>query len=597
MLRGLLDELDPFFDNIGDVESYLMDEHNWISQEVCVKMFERIRVHSGNPEIARSIGRESVIYKRFGYVENIYIKALGNPRHTLKLTPYINSKFNKTKSIELVELDNNHAVVRLKWFKDLGTTKDICLYNMGVYETLPTIWGLPMSKMEERKCFFHGDEYCEFAFEWVEKSFFDFILGFFSRRQEILKDSITEIEREKAHLARKYLEIENLNKELSNRIERLTSLDACSKATASILETDKLLDVVMSLIVTVMQFDRAFLMLVDNDRRDLTFVMGVGGKEDDLDRVKGYRVPIDRTTNILARVVDSGIAQVVTDVDKSFLRKENVILKKFNPKSFIAVPLITRNKVIGVLAAERFKGLKDFTSNDLDFVMNFCNQIAVSLENVRLIDSMKQSFVSSILSLATALETKDSYTRGHSNRVATYSTILARRLGLSEDTIEQIRLMALMHDIGKIGVPDYIINKAEKLSEDEFSLIKNHPVNGVHIIEPLLENNSTLRLVRSHHERFDGKGYPDGLSGLKIPLEARIMCLADSFDAMTSDRPYRKAMSREKALEEIRKNIGTQFCTEISNEFIDMISSMPPDLYSLISNGRNQHSEITKEKD
>jgi len=154
-----------------------------------------------------------------------------------------------------------------------------------------------------------------------------------------------------------------------------------------------------------------------------------------------------------------------------------------------------------------------------------------------------------------------------------------------------------MHDIGKIGVPDSIINKTGKLSEDEFSLIRNHPVNGVHIIEPLLENNSTLRLVRSHHERFDGKGYPDGLAGIKIPLEARIMCLADSFDAMTSDRPYRKAMSREKALMEIEKNIGTQFCPEISNEFIAMIISMPSDLYNLISNGHAEDSPDIKSED
>ena len=274
-------------------------------------------------------------------------------------------------------------------------------------------------------------------------------------------------------------------------------------------------------------------------------------------------------------------------VDFDDLRKENIILKKFSPKSFVAVPLKTRNKVIGVLAAERLEGLSDFSSNDLDYIMNFCNQTAISLENAGLIDSMKQSFVSSILSLASALEAKDPYTRGHSNRVATYSTIIARKLGLDEDRIELIRLMALMHDIGKIGIPDNIINKTGRLTDVEFNIIKQHPVYGVQIIEPLLKNNPGLHNVISHHERFDGRGYPDGLPGETIPIEARIIAVSDCFDAMTSNRPYRSALTREYALSELKANAGTQFCSEIVDIFIAIISSMTDDLYLMISNGKS----------
>jgi len=588
-MENLLDDLDPFFDTLYDPEEFLLDEHNWISQRVCTKLFERVRFFSGKPDIARYIGRESVIHRRFGYIENIFIKSIGNPHLSILRAPYINAKLNKTKTVEIVKADKTHAVIRLKWFKGLGSTKDICLYNQGIYEAMPTVWGLPLAKLIEHKCFFLGDEYCEYAFEWTKKPFFEKISNIFSRRQEVLKDSITELEREKAHLGQKYLEVENLNKELEKRIERLTSLNACSKATASILDTDVLLDIVMSLIVNVMNFDRAILMLIDENSRQLKPVKGAGGEsENDIDKIKGYSIPLDRSQNILARVVNSGIAQVITDVDKSILRKDNIILKMFNPKSFIVIPLITRNKVIGVLGAERFKGLSDFSSNDLDYMMNFCNQIAISLENTKLIDSMKQSFVSSILSLASALEAKDPYTRGHSNRVATYSTIVARKLGLDEDRIESIRLMALIHDIGKIGVSDNIINKPGKLTEEEFNIIKQHPVRGVQIIELLLHNKPELRYVRSHHERFDGKGYPDGLKGEKIPLEARIMTIADCFDAMTSDRSYRSALSKEYALAEIENNKSTQFFPEIADIFIDSVSAMPDDLYFLISNGKSE---------
>lgn len=586
LMDTLLLDLDPFFDNMPDVEAFLLDEHNWISQYVCVKLFQRVRDFSGLPDVGRNIGLESVIHHHYGYLENIFVKSIGNPYLSLLRVPHINSKFNKTKTVELIELDSTHAIIRLKWFKGIGSTKDICYYNQGVYAGLPCIWQLPPAQLVEHQCFFEGAEYCEYQFIWQKKNFFANITSLIFHRGEVLKDSIVELEKSKEQISRKYIEIENLNRELEQRVERLTSLNACSKAISSILDTDLLLDVVMSLILNVMKFDRVLLFMVDEENRVLKPVKSAGGSEKDMQVIKNYDIPLDRTQNILARVVDTGIAQIVADVDESFLHKENIILKAFNPKSFVAVPLITRNRVIGVLAVERFRGLSDFSSNDLDYMMNFCNQIAGSLENAHLIDSMKQSFVSSILSLATALEAKDPYTRGHSNRVATYSTIIARRLGLDEERVESIRLMALMHDIGKIGIPDRIIMKPDSLSPEEFAQIKQHPIYGIRIIQPLIENRPELARVRSHHEWYDGSGYPDGLKGENIPLEARIMTVADCFDAMTSNRPYRSAMSRDDALREIVRNRDTQFSSEIVDVFLDIINTMPDDLYHLITNGQ-----------
>jgi len=583
LLESLLADLDPFFDTVENVEEFLTDEHNWISQHVCAKLFERVRIFSGNPEVAREIGHESILFRRYGYIESILIKSFGHPYFTVVSASKINNKFNKTKTIEIVESGWSHAVMRLKWTPGLGTTKDICLYNIGVYEAIPTIWGLPFARISEHKCSFKGDNCCEFAMQWAKKPLFAFIAGLISGRKEIYKDSLAELEREKELVMKKYIEINNLNTELKKRVERLTSLDACSKATASLLDTDRLLDVVMSLIINVMQFDRALIMLVDEENRSLVPVKMVGDTGNHLSAMRNYAIPLDRKNNILARVVDSGISQIVADVDHSFLRKENLILKTFNPKSFVAVPLMTRNRVIGVMAAERIKGLADFSSNDLDYVMNFCSQIAISLENARLIENMKQSFVSSIFSLASALEAKDPYTRGHSNRVAVYSTIVARRMGMNEDRVELIRQMALMHDIGKIGIPDNIINKAGKLSPDELSAIRRHPLVSMQIIQPLLIYNPDLKMVRSHHERYDGLGYPDGLLGDDIPVEARILAVADSYDAMTTNRPYRAAKSREIALMELERNKGRQFCPHAVDIFLQAVASFPEDLLLFIS--------------
>lgn len=179
----------------------------------------------------------------------------------------------------------------------------------------------------------------------------------------------------------------------------------------------------------------------------------------------------------------------------------------------------------------------------------------------------EELFLASIQSLAEALELKDPYTRGHSIRVSQYSSVIARTMGLNGDMLRQIELGGHVHDIGKIGVRETVLNKVERLTAEEYQHIMTHPVLGWRILAPLLgDRPCALNIVRSHHERFDGLGIPDGLSGTDIPLEARIVAAADALDAMTSDRPYRPSeMSLCLALEEIRRNALTQFDPEVTD--------------------------------
>ena len=174
---------------------------------------------------------------------------------------------------------------------------------------------------------------------------------------------------------------------------------------------------------------------------------------------------------------------------------------------------------------------------------------------------LEELFLASVQSLAEALELKDPYTRGHSIRVSQYSSVIAQQMGLEGEMLRQIELGGHVHDIGKIGVRESVLNKADKLTPEEYQHIMTHPVLGWRILAPLLgDTPNALNIVRSHHERYDGRGVPDGLSAAEIPLEARIAAAADALDAMTSDRPYRASeMSLDMAVEEIRKNAGTQF--------------------------------------
>jgi putative nucleotidyltransferase with HDIG domain len=183
---------------------------------------------------------------------------------------------------------------------------------------------------------------------------------------------------------------------------------------------------------------------------------------------------------------------------------------------------------------------------------------------------IRASFFNAITALAYALEAKDVYTSGHSQRVTEISEAIAEHLGLPRETIEKIRLAGLVHDIGKIGVRESVLNKPGSLSDEEFKHVRLHSQTGERILKPIVDDKEILKAVRHHHERYDGAGYPDGLKGEQIPQLARIIAVADTFDAMTSERSYRKALTEEEACAEVERCRGTQFDPEAADAFLEV---------------------------
>lgn len=205
-------------------------------------------------------------------------------------------------------------------------------------------------------------------------------------------------------------------------------------------------------------------------------------------------------------------------------------------------------------------------------VLLFFGPLLLARYSFKLYIDMRNLYISTIQALNKTVEAKDPYTSGHASRVEEYAVELAEAYNLSYDSIQNIRTASILHDIGKIGVNDNILNKAAKLSQDEYQNIMRHPSIGADIISKVDFLKDITGIVKHHHERYDGKGYPDGLSGKDIPIEACVLTIADSYDAMTTDRPYRKALSTDEALEEIRKNAGTQFHPELANKFISLMN-------------------------
>ncbi len=256
--------------------------------------------------------------------------------------------------------------------------------------------------------------------------------------------------------------------------------------------------------------------------------------------------------------------------------------------SALSVPLLVDSRTIGVLNVSDKATGDDFSEVELDLLTMLANQAAIAIENTRLHGELQELFVSSITALAAAIDARDPYTRGHSERVSRYAVRIGERLGLEGQDLEFLRYAALLHDVGKIHVKDEILQKPGKLTDEEFQKMKLHPVYGAEIIRPIKAFEKILPFIFYHHERYCALGgYPHGISGTQIPLEARIITVADSYDAMTSTRPYRKAMSVEQAIAELVRWSGTQFDPHVVDIFLQILEEDPDLAQSGIMESRN----------
>jgi len=239
--------------------------------------------------------------------------------------------------------------------------------------------------------------------------------------------------------------------------------------------------------------------------------------------------------------------------------------------SVICAPLKIRDRVFGVIALSGKSNEHVYTERDLYYIQSIANRASLNIENRLLYESLYMNLLSTFQSLVTSIQARDYYTEEHSIRVKALVIKIAEAMNCSSHEIESLKIAATLHDVGKISIPDNILLKPGRLTDGEFDIIKNHPVIGENILKPLPILDTERLIIRHHHERWDGKGYPDGLRGSDIPFLSRIITVVDAFDAMTNNRPYRKAMDIKEAVSELKKNINSQFDGEIVDCFTNIL--------------------------
>ena len=347
------------------------------------------------------------------------------------------------------------------------------------------------------------------------------------------------------------------------RLEQLNTLTELSALINSTLDTGEIRERAIEAAIKLLNAEAGSLILIDQDSGDMFFEVATGDKGD---KVKELR--LKKGEGIAGWVAEKGEAIIIHDVqsDQRFFKTADK-RSTFITRDMVCVPVKTKDKVIGVLEAiNREDGI--FDEEDKEALTSLANQVAIAIENANLYQELREVFYGTAQALAETIEKRDPYTGGHTKRVMNYSIAIGKAMGLSKKEIEDLRLAAILHDVGKIGVRDNILLKEDRLDPEELEKMNMHPQYGADILNHVKKLRDIIPGVRGHHERIDGKGYPDNLRDGDIPTIARIIAVADTFDAMTTDRPYRKAMNFEVAFKELRKNSGIQFDKDVVEAFI-----------------------------
>jgi putative nucleotidyltransferase with HDIG domain len=370
--------------------------------------------------------------------------------------------------------------------------------------------------------------------------------------------------------------IQQRTDDLTHKVDELTTLYETSRALGSTLDLDTLLDSTLDAAMRSFAVDSGYLVLQDTASSGL--------------RLRAWRGTSDVAPD--DRAVRSSMSEWVVRQGRPLIFNPSAALGEgqnvdaiTGALAAVCVPLHAADGVIGAIAVGSRDPNARFTGDDVRLLSTIANHLTVAIGNTELYASLQEAYLSTVRSLAAAVDAKEPYMRGHSERVAIFSRATAERLGLSHEQRTALEMAAYLHDIGKIGISGQILRKPGPLDADETATMRHHPLIGANILRPVTFPWSIAPVVRHHHEHFDGTGYPAGLRGDEIPLLARVLSVADAYEAMVADRPYRRSLTQEGAIAELRRCAGTDFDPRVVEALIAVLRDSEKDTGDSLATG------------
>jgi HD-GYP domain-containing protein (c-di-GMP phosphodiesterase class II)/Tfp pilus assembly protein PilZ len=582
------------------------DQGHWFTQKQVDLFYEKLVKITGNKHIAREAGRYSASPEASGVMRQYFLGFVG-PLKAYEMIRNGSINFTRSSVYESRKIAPNKVEIIVT--PNEGVTEKLfqCENRIGVFEAIPRLFNYNTPRIEHTECIFKGGKVCRYVISWeiTPAALFKKIRNYaISISSLVVLSCLVLYPRillnTSLPFAALFVLALCLIAENKEKKELLTSLDNLRDSSDTLIDQinlnynnalltneigqaiskqtdiDEILANVIQILKKRLDYDRGLILLTNPERTRLVFRTGFGYSDEQASFLKKTIFHLDRPESKGVFVVSFRdqrpfLINNFDEIESSLSPHSLAFAKKMGSQSFICCPIICEGESLGILAVDNLNTKKPLIQSDMSLLMGIAPVIGISIYNANLIEARVQQFRSILQVMAASIDTRDNLTAGHSEKVTEYSLGICRELGLRKDYCEMIRVASLLHDYGKIGVPDAILKKDGRLTEEEYENVKSHAAKTREILEQINFEGiyrEVPEIAGSHHEKIDGSGYPKGIRGKAIPLGAKILAVADFFEAITSRRHYRDPMPLQQAFALLIEKSGTHFEKKIVSAFI-----------------------------
>lgn len=594
----------------ADMKGYeVADQAHWFTQEQVNRFHERLVQLTGNPQIAREAGRYAASPEALGAMRQ-YILGMVGASNAFGILNKTTTNFTRSSRYESRRIASNRVEITVTPLEEGLEQPFQCENRIGFFEAVVLVFNPNRSsRIEHPECVFRGDKACRYLISW-EKSATDILrrardtaalilsvvnvilvmLGSWNLLGASVFGSIALVlilallaeKCEKREMQGSLEQTRNANEELLRQINTNYNNSLLTNEIGRTLgiytTTKEILNAVVMVCQKRLEYDRGMILLADPSRTrlELQASYGYGKRElDCLGRMR-FRIDLPAVRRVFTRSFREQrpfLINDLTDEEENLSRRSLAFARLLDIRSFICCPIICDGTSLGVLAVDNMRSKRPLVESDMTLLMGIASMIGISLRNSQLIDASLRQFKSLLHVLAASIDARDTLTAGHSEKVTEYSLAICEELGLDADFCDVIRVAALLHDYGKIGVPDDILKKTSQLSPEEYENVKIHAGMTEEILSKVnFEGvySQVPQIAGAHHEKIDGSGYPKGLRGEEIPLGARIIAVADYFESITSKRHYRDPLPIPEAIQVLRNEAGKHLDQQMVELMIEL---------------------------
>jgi HD-GYP domain-containing protein (c-di-GMP phosphodiesterase class II) len=573
------------------------DQGHWFTQAQVNNFHERAARMTGNPDLAREAGRYAASPDSSGVMRQYALGMVG-PAKVYELIGKATVNFTRSAVYESRRISSNKMEITVTPLAGVQERPFQCDNRAGFFEAIGLIFHKNMPKIEHPDCIFKGDKACRYLISWEKTNITAWetvrygilalvltscVITYFVNSTAALEAAfpvsvaivllltILRLRREKQSLHERLDNFKDSSNKLLEQINQNYNNSLVTNEIGQAISRQTNIDDILASVILVLEqrldYDRGLILLANPERTKLVFRAGFGYPDEAI-------TTLTKTTFHLNRPESQGVFIVSMREQKPFLVNDINQLdgqlslrslefaKKLGSQSFICCPIICEGESVGILAVDNLKSKRPLLQSDMSLLMGIAPVIGVSIHNANLLAAKESQFSSFLKVMAASIDARDPLTAGHSEKVTQYSVEICNQIGLGAADREMIRVAALLHDYGKIGVPDAILKKNGRLSDMEYEIVKTHCYKTRDILDQVNFEGiyrQVPEIAGSHHEKIDGTGYPKGLKGKDIPIGAKIIAVADFFEAVTSMRHYRDPMPIEEAFRLLRDGSGSHF--------------------------------------